>query len=210
MKAAIINKDGNEPIFGDFTDPVVSNNSDKVLINISAVALSNLTKGHAEGKHYTSDLQYPFIPGIDGVGKDMEGNRLYFAMTNHPYGSLAEQTVVDRNLTLSIPENLDDITTAALINPAVSAMGALKYRANFVAGQTVLINGATSTAGTLAVQIAKYLGAKKVIATGRDIKKLEKLKSIGADITTPISNKKGVYEKQIMNSIADGVDVVLD
>jgi NADPH:quinone reductase-like Zn-dependent oxidoreductase len=51
-----------------------------------------------------------------------------------------------------------------------------------VVGETVLVNGATATVGRLAVQLAKYLGAGKVIATGRNVEELEEVKKLGADI----------------------------
>jgi hypothetical protein len=83
-------------------------------------------------------------------------------------------------------------------------------------GETVLINGATGTAGRLAVQIAKHLGAGKVIATGRNEQELEELKSIGADVVVPFDlgllHPTGGkhYEEALKTAIADGVNVVLD
>jgi NADPH:quinone reductase-like Zn-dependent oxidoreductase len=62
---------------------------------------------------------------------------------------------------------LDDITAAAIANPGMSAWAALVERAHLTAGETVLVNGATGSAGRLAVQLAKHLGAAKV-ATGRN------------------------------------------
>ena len=54
-------------------------------------------------------------------------------------------------------------------------------------GETVLVNGATGTAGRLAVQLAKHLGAGKVIATGRNAEELEEVKKLGADIVIPFT-----------------------
>ncbi len=67
-----------------------------------------------------------------------------------------------------LPDALDDITAAAIANPGMSSWAAYTERARLKAGETVLVNGATGTAGRLAVQIARYLGAKKVIATARN------------------------------------------
>lgn len=60
-------------------------------------------------------------------------------------------------------------------------------RARFKAGETILVKGATGTAGRLAVQLAKYLGAAKVIATGRNEDELQKVKALGADVTIPFT-----------------------
>jgi NADPH:quinone reductase-like Zn-dependent oxidoreductase len=88
---------------------------------------------------------------------------------------------VDASHCLEIPEGLDDVTAAAIANPGMSAWAALVERARLQPGETVLINGATGRAGRLAVQLAKYLGAGKVIATGRDEGELQELRSLGPD-----------------------------
>lgn len=64
---------------------------------------------------------------------------------------------------IHLPKEIDEVTAAAITNPAMSSWAALVYRAQFQSGQTVLINGATSESGSLAIQIAKYLGAKKLL-----------------------------------------------
>lgn len=74
---------------------------------------------------------------------------------------MAERTVVASVQCLAVPDDLDDITAAAIVNPGMSSWMAYRERAKLNAGETVLINGATGIAGRLAVQIAKHLGAKK-------------------------------------------------
>jgi hypothetical protein len=67
----------------------------------------------------------------------------------------------------------------------MSCFAALIERARFQAGETVLINGATGSAGAVAVQVAKQLGAGKVIVTGRNAQELETLRALGADVVIP-------------------------
>jgi len=109
-----------------------------------------------------------------------------------------------------VPDGLDDITAAAIAIPGMSSWAALKDRAKFVAGETVLVNGATGTAGRLAVQIAKYLGAKKVIATGRNAVALQSLKALGADLTILLVENYVALEDAFKEQFVGGVDVVLD
>jgi NADPH:quinone reductase-like Zn-dependent oxidoreductase len=111
---------------------------------------------------------------------------------------------------------LDDITAAAIAIPGMSAWAAMIERAQLKAGETVLVNGATGTPGRLAVQLAKYLGAAKVIATGRNQQELEELKGLGADITIPFvlgalhpSGTKR-FEQALMQEFLSGIDVVVD
>ena len=57
------------------------------------------------------------------------------------------------------------------------------------------MNGATGTAGRLAVQIARHLGARKVIATGRNIEALKSLMALGADVTIPLVDDEEALEE---------------
>jgi NADPH:quinone reductase-like Zn-dependent oxidoreductase len=214
MKAAIVASPGTKPVFGEFQSPVTRKGLE--LITVTAAALTNLTKGRAAGSHYSADNHYPFVAGVDGVGTLANGRRVYFAMPEAPFGAMAEQTLVDLRRTVTLPDNLDDVAAAALANPGMSCFAALIERGRFQVGETVLINGATGAAGLVAVQVAKRLGAGKVIVTGRNAQKLETLRSLGADIVIPFDlrseNPQGVehFERALTAAFADGLDVVVD
>jgi NADPH:quinone reductase-like Zn-dependent oxidoreductase len=203
-----------KPSYGEFHSPVRREGLD--VITVRAAALTNVTKGRASGSHYSADNHYPFVPGMDGVGTLPGGRRVYFAMPEAPFGAMAEQTLVDRRRTITLPDNLDDVAAAALANPGMSCFAALVERARFQAGETVLINGATGSAGVVAVQVAKQLGAGKVIVTGRNAQELETLHPLGADIVIPFDlrpeNPDGVehFEQALTAAFADGLDVVVD
>ena len=77
-------------------------------------------------------------------------------------------------------------------------------------GQVVLVNGATGISGRLAVQIAKLLGAGKVIATGRDAGMLQKLSALGADATVSLLADDAALDAALTRHFSDGVDIVLD
>jgi NADPH:quinone reductase-like Zn-dependent oxidoreductase len=152
----------------------------------------------------------PFVVGIDGVGRLDDGRRVYFVLPKAPLGSMSERTVVRSGQCVALPDGLDDVTAAAIANPGMSAWAAMKERAKLAAGETVLVNGATGTAGRLAVQIAKYMGAKKVIATGRNIEVLKSVAGLGADVTIPLVEDGDAMEEAFQRQFADGVDVVMD
>ncbi|QMV44762.1 quinone oxidoreductase family protein [Cohnella cholangitidis] len=209
MKAAVVKEKGTIPVMSRFDFPVASDG--QVLIHVSATALSRVSKFRSMGMHYSSEVNFPIVAGIDGVGTLEDGTRVYFALPTAPYGSLAEQTIVNEKLTVRLPDNIDDLTAAAIANPAMSSWAALVFRARFSSGQTVLINGATGASGSLAVQIAKGLGAKKVIVTGRNESKLQALgadEAIAFDMTA--DNGQNRFENALMPVIAEGVDVILD
>jgi NADPH:quinone reductase-like Zn-dependent oxidoreductase len=214
MKAAIIRAAGNKPTYGEFDAPIPAPGTE--IISVSASALSQFSKSRSSGSHYSSDAKFPVIAGADGVGVTTDGRRVYFVLPVAPYGALAEQAIVRPRLTVPIPDDLNDVTAAAIANPGMSAWAALVERAVLKSGETVLINGATGSAGRLAVQIAKHLGAGKVIATGRNEAELENLKPIGADVIVPFHlgllhpNGSKQYEKALKTVISAGVNVVLD
>ena len=89
-------------------------------------------------------------------------------------------------------------------------------RAQLQPGETVLINGATGSSGTVAVQLAKHLGAKKIPVTGRNATELEALRPLGADVTLPFdltpSNPEGAkhFRSQLEAEFTRGIDVVID
>src|ERR1700712_5745545 len=180
MKAAIVTAPGETPIYADFDTPIAREGEE--IIAVKAAALSNLTKSRASGAHYSSAGIFPAIAGTDGVGLTQDGRRVYFAMPDAPFGSLAEFCPINVRRCIDIPDSLDDVTAAAIANPGMSAWAGLVERAQLVAGETVLVNGATGTAGRVAVQLAKYLGAAKVIATGRNLQELEEMQHLGADV----------------------------
>lgn len=208
MKAAIVQQAGAGPVYGEFADPVAVAGGH--LIDVTASAISQLTRGRASGTHYSSANTFPFVPGVDGVGRTEDGSRVYFALPQAPYGGMAERTLVPAERCLALPDGLDDVTAAAIANPGMSSWGGLHDRAKLRKGETVLINGATGTSGRLAVQVAKYLGAARVIATGRNVAVLQELAAAGADVTIPLVEDADALEQSFKPHFAEGVDVVLD
>ena len=209
MKAAVITKPGRTPLFADFDDPVPQ--VDEELVVVTASALSHVTKSRASGSHHTSPGSLPAVVGIDGVGLTQDGRRVYFVLPEEPFGGMAEKVAVRMDQCIPLPADVDDITAAAIAIPGMSSWAAFKERAHLIAGENVLINGATGTAGRLAVQIAKYMGAKRVIATGRDIAALEQVKALGADATIPLLQSPKELETAFREQLGgEGVDVVLD
>jgi NADPH:quinone reductase-like Zn-dependent oxidoreductase len=208
MKAAIVQEAGKPPVYGNFPEPAPM--AGERHVHVTAAAISQVTKSRAAGSHYSSTGQFPFVVGIDGVGRLDDGSRVYFALPRHPHGSMAEQTVVSALQCLPLPDDLDDITAAAIVNPGMSSWAAYRERAKLKHGETVLINGATGTAGRLAVQIAKHLGAKKVIATGRNIQALRDVAALGADVTVPLVEDEDALEEVFKAQFAARVDVVID
>lgn len=208
MKAAIVSSAGQTPVYGDFPEPVPAAGENRVAV--AAAAISHVVKSRASGAHYSSSGHFPFIVGIDGVGRLDDGKRVYFVLPKTPLGSMAERTIVPSAHCVALPDDLDDVTAAAIANPGMSSWAAYTERAKLKAGETVLINGATGTAGRLAVQIARHLGAMKIIATGRNAAALDAVAALGADVTIPLVEDEAVLENSFKRQFSEGVDVVID
>jgi len=209
MKAAVIYKKGELPKYAEFADPIVQNENE-VLISVKAVAITNLDKGKASGKHYSSgdNNQNGFVIGSDGVGLLEDGTRVYARGIN---GTIAEKAIIDKNICVALPEGISDAVAASLPNAVAGSAMALRFRAQIQAGETVLINGATGFTGQMAIQIAKHYGAKKIIVTGRNEKILQNLLALGADEIVSLKQDDETIIKQLKAiHLNTPIDIVLD
>lgn len=208
MKAAIVEAAGKTPVYDDFPEPAIAAGDARV--TVTAAAVSQVTRSRASGTHYTPSGAFPFVPGVDGVGRLEDGRRVYFLALKPSYGAMAETAPVSAGHWIALPDALDDVTAAAIANPGMSSWAAYVERAKLRAGETVLVNGATGTSGRLAVQIARHLGARKVIANGRNLDALREVAALGADVTIPLSEDGDALEDEFKAQFASGVDVVID
>jgi len=209
MKAAVLHALGAIPRFEDFPDPQPG--QDEVLVHVTAASLKNIDKALASGSHYGSDGQLPTVCGVDGVGVLENGTRVFCGGARRPYGMMATLSVVPRTWCVPVPEGVDDCVAAALPNPALSSWLPLTWRVQLKRGETVLVLGATGVAGKLAVQIAKHLGAGRVVAAGRNERILQTLASLGADATIALSQSDEDLALAFSREALRGhFDIVLD
>jgi NADPH:quinone reductase-like Zn-dependent oxidoreductase len=209
MKAAVLHEVGGVPRYEDFPDPVAGDG--EVVLDVKAVAIENVDKAVYAGKHYTSAryvAELPVIPVFDGVGALPDGTIVGFANPRLPYGALAEKTVVTRELTGHLPEGVDPVV-ATVIGSAMTGMS-IKTAGGFVSGETVLVQGATGVAGKLSVQVARLLGAGRIVATGRTDARLEEVRELGADVVINTSLPDDELVRAYAEARGDGYDVVLD
>ena len=209
MKAAVLHTLGSVPSYEDFAAPVQAEG--QTVVRVRAASLKNLDKGLASGSHYGSGrLPLPSVVGIDGVGVLEDGSRVY-TRALPPYGMMAEQALVAQGQGFRLPDEVDDALGAALPNPALSAYFALEWRGQLKAGETVLVLGATGFTGTLAVQLAKQLGAGRVVAAGRNPARLEALTDLGADALITLAQDEAAVARDLTAAAeAYPFDLVID
>ena len=202
MKAAVIDSLGRGPRFADFAEPVVTGG--ETLVEVTAAGLHPIVRMLASGEHYGSHGTLPMIPGIDGTGRAPDGTRVYFGGVRAPGGPMAQRAAA--GLVLPLPDGLDEVTAAAIVNPGVGAWLALTRRAALQPGETVLVLGATGVSGRIAVVLAARMGAGRVIAAGRNQAALERL---GAAATVTLG---GADDRAALAEAAgpDGIHVIID
>jgi NADPH:quinone reductase-like Zn-dependent oxidoreductase len=208
MKAAVVTSYGQPPHYADFPLPATLGEHE-MIVDVLAAGLHQVVRSRASGAHYSADGTLPLVPGIDGVGRDPDGRLRYFIQRDSTLGTMAEQTVIDTRRSIVLPDGTDPVAVAAAVNPAMSSWLALRYRADFTAGQDVLILGATGSAGRMAVATAKLRGARRIIGAGRDPRRLAALTALGAGTTVSLAGSPDEAAGRLASAAAD-VDVVLD
>ncbi|MEV6631731.1 zinc-binding alcohol dehydrogenase family protein [Actinoplanes sp. NPDC051470] len=204
VDAAVVHSFSEAPRYEAFDIPDPAGD-DQVAAEVLVAGLHPRVRSAAAGNHYTSTGVLPMIPGIDGVARLADGHIVYFVADDHLPGSLASHTVLDPRRTVPIPPDVDLAKIAAGLNPAMSSWVALRRRVPLEPGQSVLVLGATGNAGQLAIQVAKRLGAARVVAAGRNSARLATLPALGADTTVPLDGSP-----YALAEAAAEVDIVLD
>jgi len=208
MRAAVVSSFSRPPRCEEVPDPAPTDD-DQMVVEVIAAGLHPRVRSQADGSHYTSTGELPLVPGIDGVGRGGDGRLRYFVLPDTRIGSMAERTVIDARRSIVLPDGSDSIRVAAAMNPAMASWIALRRRVRFQPGQDVLILGATGSAGSMAVQIARRFGANRVVAAGRDPHRLAGLSRLGASDTVQIAGDADATARRLGEVAAD-VDVVID
>src|SRR5512142_3000306 len=162
IDAAVVSSFDHPPRWEPFDLPAPAD-EDQEIVDVLAVGLHPRVRSGASGRHYTSTGKLPLVPGIDGVGRRADGRIVYFVADDDLVGPMATRTVIDSRRSVPLPEGADVVKVAAAMNPAMSAWVALRRRVPIQPGQSVLILGATGNAGQMAIQVAKRLGAGRVV-----------------------------------------------
>ena len=210
MKAAYIQRYGNinDVQLGEQSKPTLTENA--VLVKVHAASINPLDLRVLEGEFKTIlPVQFPFILGNDFAGTVVEvgANVTQFKVGDKVYaktdlnGAFAEYTVVQQSSLALKPDNISMELAASLPLVSLTAWQALVEIANVQAGQKVLIHAGSGGVGSIAIQLAKHLGA--TVATTTSSKNIAWVKALGADII--IDYKTTDFEQELKD-----YDVVLD
>lgn len=188
----------------------------QVLVRVRAAALNRADLYMLEGSYSpNSKTSNVFTAGLemageivavgDGVDSVKVGDRVGAA----GLGAFAEYGVQDARHVLAMPDSVSWIEAAALPVGLATEHDALVTQAGFAPGMSVLIAGATTAIGLIAVQMAKALGASMVAATTTSEDKKAALTKAGADVVIN-TRSESLADSIILATNGIGVDVVLD
>lgn len=210
MKAAYISRYGNidDVQLNEQSQPPLT--ADAVLVKVHAASINPLDLRVLEGEFKAIlPVKFPFILGNDFAGTVVEvgSNVTQFKAGDEVYaktdlnGAFAEYTVVQQSSLALKPQNLSMELAASLPLVSLTAWQALVEMAKVQAGQKVLIHAGSGGVGSIAIQLAKSLGA--IVATTTSGKNTRWVRELGAD--TIIDYKTTDFEQELKD-----YDVVLD
>ena len=206
----------------------------EALVRVTAAALNPVELHIWNGHFFGGPPRPPYVIGLEGIGVVEEGERLAPGTRVrvefvHPGygrdGAVAEYAVApeepdasDRASQASVApigDELGDTEAAALGVPVFTALMCLERAERAGAslqGAHVLVTAATGAVGTVAVQLAKLMGAGRVVAAGRDPERLERALSLGADAAVELGDRLGAAELRgrFSEAAAGRLDVALD
>ncbi len=203
MRAAVISERGIAPVVGEFRAPEPREGA--VLIDVDTAGLGGWDVLGA----YRLGVEFPCVIRGEGVGRTADGRRVYFGERSvQPFGAWAERSLVPVEEVWDVPEGVDDRTAISMGIAATGAIVPLE-QARIQPGENVLILGATGTLGQIALQLARHLGAGRVVGAARSADALQRLQSRGlADAVVRLGSTDDVTA--LKDAANGGFDVVLD
>jgi NADPH2:quinone reductase len=187
----------------------------QVLVRVHACGLNRadlgMTKGHVHGSAggMGTVLGMEWAGEVAELGPEAKGVKVGEKIMGSGGAAFAEYTLADHGRLFRVPSNMNFEESATLpialttMHNAVVTNGALK------AGQSVLIQGASSGVGLMAMQIAKLKGASLVVGSSTDAMRRSRLKEYGADIAID-SSDPGWVDQVLKATNGEGIDLIVD
>jgi NADPH:quinone reductase len=229
VRAAVVRAVGDPPGVEEVPSPDRPPGS--ALIRVEAAALNPVELHISRGYFFEGPPELPYVPGVEGAGVVEEGEslapgtRVRVEFIHPGYGrdgAIAEYVVApetpddaDRRsqaMVFPLADGIDPVAGAALGSSAYTALmlfGRAAEAGARVEGGSVLVVAATGAVGRCAVQIARRLGAARVVAAGRDADALARTRELGADAAVALDGP-GLRGRLLDAAGGHGFDLVLE
>jgi NADPH2:quinone reductase len=177
----------------------------EVVVEVARAGI-NFADTHVTRDDYLAKQELPLIPGGEVAGRTPDGRRVAALLMN---GGYAEKVAVPEQVLVPIPDEVSDEAAAGLLLQGLTARTVLRVCARLQEGETVVVQAAAGGTGSLAVQLAKRMGAGRVIGLASSEAKRELALRLGADVA--VDSRASDLEAALLGA-NDGepVDVVLE
>jgi NADPH2:quinone reductase len=183
-----------------------SPNPDEVLIRV-AMAGVNFADTHRRTDSYVARTTLPMVPGIEVAGVREDTGERVVALCGD--GGYAEYALAARDRVFPVPGGVEDAAALAMLVQGCTAWHLYRTAGRVRDGESVVIHAAGGGVGSLAVQLARPLGAARVIASASTEPKLELARELGADRAL-LGAPDGLTERILAANDGRPVDVIFD
>lgn len=210
MKAAIASEQGL--VIREVPKP--SPKANEVLVKVQAAALNRADVGQTRGQRHGSSggigavLGMEFAGEIEAVGAEVKGLKAGDRVTCSGAGAWAEYAVTDWGRVNPLPRGLDYAQAVTMPIALLTMHNAVVTRGRLKAGESVMIQGASSGVGLMAMQLAKAKGARLVIGTSTNAERRAHLKEYGADLALDTTDPH--WPEQAFEAAGNGVELIVD
>jgi NADPH2:quinone reductase len=213
MRAIRISEWGGPEVLELVEDvPVPEADEHHVLVRVTRAGV-NFADTHARENSYLARYELPLVPGAEiagvverGGGGFTAGQRVVSLVGT---GGYAEYVAAPAATTFPIPDGVSDATALALLLQGLTAWHLYRTSAKLAPGESVVVHAAAGGVGSLAVQLAKPLGAGRVIATCSSEDKRGLALELGADAAVDVT-REDLSAALIEANLGERVDVVLE
>ena len=178
MRAIQVSRFGGPEVLEVVDLPAPTPRPGQLLIEVATAGI-NYADTHQTTNDYLAPQRLPFVPGAEVVGRDGEGRRVVALLGK---GGYAQQALASPDAAFPVPDSVDDTAALALVVQGTTAWHLLRTSARLAPGESVVVHSAAGGVGTLAVQLAKEMGASRVIATASTPDKRDLARDLGADV----------------------------
>ena len=206
MRAIQIQEWGGPEVLQVVELPVPEPAADEVLIEVARAGL-NYADTHRRRNSYVAKAELPLVPGAEVAGVRTDTGERVVALTSD--GGYAEYATAPAALTFPIPDGVEDGQALALLLQGLTAYHVFVTTAKLAPGESVVVHSAAGGVGSLAVQLARPLGAGRVIATASSEEKRALALELGADAAVD-GAAEGLRDRLVEANLGEPLDVVIE
>ncbi len=205
MKAVQITEFGGPEVLNPAELPDPEPGGGETLVQVRRAGV-NFADTHVTRNDYLAAQELPMIPGGEVMGTDPDGRRVAAMLMN---GGYAEKVAVPDAAVVPVPDEVDDEQAAALLLQGLTALSLLRTSAHLEPGESVVIHAAAGGTGSLAIQLAKRMGAGRIVALASSEEKRALTLELGADAAVD-SRTEELRDAILEANGGAPVDVVLE